>query len=55
MSNNHKAETQDTTAQDKRPSAQVAVRCPLCGADDYRVKIEDTFGTRVADPRVHYT
>ncbi len=55
MSNNHKAETQDSTAQDKRPSAQVAVRCPLCGADDYRVKIEDTFGTRVADPRVHYT
>lgn len=41
--------------QDTRPPADVAVRCPLCGADDYRVKVEDTMGTRVADPRVHYT
>ncbi|MGA0121830.1 MAG: class I SAM-dependent methyltransferase [Gaiellales bacterium] len=45
----------ETHAADPRPKAQVAVRCPLCGADDYRVKVEDTMGTRVADPRVHYT
>ncbi len=40
---------------DLRHPKEVAVRCPLCGADDYRVRIEDTMGTRVADPRVHYT
>ena len=52
MSTDH---TQQAEAQDRRPKAQVFVRCPLCGADDYRVRIEDTMGTRVADPRVHYT
>ena len=52
MSTDH---TQQVEAQDRRPKAQVFVRCPLCGADDYRVRIEDTMGTRVADPRVHYT
>ncbi len=55
MSKNKTENQLDTAAQDKRPPAQVDVRCPLCGADDYRVKIEDTMGTRVADPRVHYT
>ncbi len=55
MSKNKTENQLDTAAQDKRPSAQVDVHCPLCGADDYRVKIEDTMGTRVADPRVHYT
>lgn len=55
MSKNKTENHLDTAAQDKRPSAQVDVHCPLCGADDYRVKIEDTMGTRVADPRVHYT
>jgi 2-polyprenyl-3-methyl-5-hydroxy-6-metoxy-1,4-benzoquinol methylase len=43
------------TGGDRRPKAAVEVPCPLCGADDYRVKVEDTMGTRVADPRVHYT
>jgi SAM-dependent methyltransferase len=52
MSTDH---TQQAEAQDRRPKAQVFVHCPLCGADDYRVRIEDTMGTRVADPRVHYT
>ncbi len=55
MSKNKTENQLDTAAQDKRPSAQVDVHCPLCGADDYRVKIEDTMGTRIADPRVHYT
>ncbi len=55
MSKNRTENQLDTAAQDKRPPAQVDVHCPLCGADDYRVKIEDTMGTRVADPRVHYT
>ncbi len=55
MSKNRTENHLDTAAQDKRPPAQVDVHCPLCGADDYRVKIEDTMGTRVADPRVHYT
>jgi len=51
--NSHTEAAQAT--EDTRPSAQVAVHCPLCGADDYKVRIEDTMGTRVADPRVHYT
>ncbi len=55
MSKNRTENQLDTAAQDKRPPAQVDVHCPLCGADDYRVKVEDTMGTRVADPRVHYT
>ncbi len=55
MSKNRTENHLDTAAQDKRPPAQVDVHCPLCGADDYRVKVEDTMGTRVADPRVHYT
>jgi 2-polyprenyl-3-methyl-5-hydroxy-6-metoxy-1,4-benzoquinol methylase len=55
MSKDQQQDTAETTAQDRRPKAEVFVCCPLCGADDYRVKIEDTIGTRVADPRVHYT
>ena len=55
MSTDHTQGTDEATAQDRRPPAQVFVRCPLCGADDYRVRIEDTMGSRVADPRVHYT
>ncbi len=55
MSKNRTQESDDTATTDKRPPAEVAVRCPLCGADDYRVRIEDTMGTRVTDPRVHYT
>jgi 2-polyprenyl-3-methyl-5-hydroxy-6-metoxy-1,4-benzoquinol methylase len=35
--------------------AYVAVRCPLCGADDYEVRLEDRLrGVDVA-PNVHYT
>ena len=56
MSNDDSQQTNVTaSAQDKRPPAEVAVACPLCGADDYSVRIDDTMGTRVADPRVHYT
>ena len=55
MSKDQTHKTGQTTAEDRRPAAQVAVHCPLCGANDYRVKIEDTMGTRIADPRVHYT
>jgi 2-polyprenyl-3-methyl-5-hydroxy-6-metoxy-1,4-benzoquinol methylase len=55
MSKNRTPESDDKVTTDKRPPAEVAVRCPLCGADDYRVRIEDTMGTRVTDPRVHYT
>ena len=51
MSNDQQQDTAQGTAQDARPKAEVFVHCPLCGADDYRVKIEDTIGTRVADPR----
>ncbi|MFM9123920.1 MAG: class I SAM-dependent methyltransferase [Actinomycetota bacterium] len=54
MSSEH-TDTQAATGADLRRPTQVPVRCPLCGADDYTVRIEDTMGTRVADPRVHYT
>lgn len=54
MSSEH-TDTQAATGADLRHPTQVPVRCPLCGADDYVVRIEDTMGTRVADPRVHYT
>ncbi len=34
---------------------RVAVRCPLCGADDYEVRFEDRLGDVPVDPQVHYT
>ncbi len=55
MSKDSTQQSSESVAQDKRPPAEVAVRCPLCGADDFHVRIEDTMGTRIADPRVHYT
>ncbi len=55
MSSDQSERSATGTGGDRRPKAAVEVPCPLCGADDYRVKVEDTMGTRVADPRVHYT
>ena len=36
MSKDQQQDTAETTAQDRRPKAEVFVCCPLCGADDYR-------------------
>jgi 2-polyprenyl-3-methyl-5-hydroxy-6-metoxy-1,4-benzoquinol methylase len=33
----------------------VVVTCPLCGADDYHVRLHDRFGAGTLDPQVHYT
>lgn len=54
---NPDVDTERLTATDQEQARRgaVAVRCPLCHADDYRVRFEDTLGTRVVDPRVHYT
>jgi 2-polyprenyl-3-methyl-5-hydroxy-6-metoxy-1,4-benzoquinol methylase len=54
MSSDH-TDTQTAAGAELRHPTQVPVRCPLCGADDYVVRVENTLGTRVADPRVHYT
>ena len=35
--------------------AYVAVRCPLCGADDYHVRFEDRLDGVAVDPQRHYT
>jgi len=35
--------------------APVVVTCPLCGADDYHVRLHDRFGEGTLDPQVHYT
>ncbi len=35
--------------------AYVAVRCPLCGADDYHVRFEDRLVGVSVDPQRHYT
>ena len=35
--------------------AYVAVRCPLCGADDYHVRFEDRLAGVSVDPQRHYT
>ena len=35
--------------------AYVAVRCPLCGADDYHVRFEDRLSGVSVDPQRHYT
>jgi 2-polyprenyl-3-methyl-5-hydroxy-6-metoxy-1,4-benzoquinol methylase len=46
-------ETGDATAA--AFARYVTVRCPLCGADDYRVRFDDRLGSVDVDPQVHYT
>jgi len=43
-----------TTVRAELP-AYVAVRCPLCGADDYHVRFEDRLDGVAVDPQRHYT
>ncbi len=44
-----------TTGTERRTYDLVEVACPLCGADDYRVRYEDRFRGEALDPQVHYT
>ena len=38
-----------------RLPAWVEIRCPLCGADDFHVRLGDRLGSSDVDPQVHYT
>jgi 2-polyprenyl-3-methyl-5-hydroxy-6-metoxy-1,4-benzoquinol methylase len=48
-----------TTGKTRSGSAEfpayVAVRCPLCGADDFEVRLEDRLRGVDVEPNVHYT
>ena len=47
--------TDASAAQERRGAlADISVRCPLCGADDYHVRFSSNLGGDI-DPQRHYT